>query len=425
MFTVVAITVLLILITLGVHIAVALGLVAVGLILFSGVNIPITLAAQAAWDGIDKYALVAIPFFMFAGNIMSRGDLALIILDLIGCVVRWFRGGVALAVAVSSVFFAAVNGSSVACAVALGPAASRLLPQEGYPKQFAAALVAVCGTLGLMIPPSLTFILIGSIVGLPVSDLFIAGIIPGLLEAALLGLTTLVLSRMHGYGGQTRPIDLPGFASRLPRAAGALMMPVLIIGSIYAGLFTPTEVSALAAVYAIVLVLFIYRTATLATVWKTAQESVMQSVLIYGILLSSGLLTVVLTRLGLAAELTRFMIEYQVSAFQFLLAVNIALIIVGMFIDGVSMIVLFAPLLFPMAQAAGVNPIHLAVIMTALVEVATLTPPVGLNLFVMSRITSLPMSAMIAGVFPFYAMRVIALILINAIPWLSLALLGK
>ena len=143
-----AVAVLLVLIALGVHIAVALGLVGIGLILFSGVNIPLSLAAQAAWDGIDKYSLVAIPFF---------------ILDLVGCVVRWFRGGVALAVAASSVFFAAVNGSSVACAVALGPAATRLLPKEGYPPQFAASLVAVCGTLGLMIPPSLTFILIGSI----------------------------------------------------------------------------------------------------------------------------------------------------------------------------------------------------------------------------------------------------------------------
>ena len=418
-----AVAALLVLIAMGVHIAVALGLVGIGLILFAGVNIPLSLAAQAAWDGIDKYSLVAIPFFIFAGNMMSRGNLALLILDLVGCVVRWFRGGVALAVAASSIFFAAVNGSSVACAVALGPAATRLLPKEGYPPQFAASLVAVCGTLGLMIPPSLTFILIGSIVGLPVSDLFIAGIIPGLLEATLLGLTTILVSRWKGYGGQTQPLDLPGFASRLPRATGAMAMPILIIGSIYAGFFTATEVSALAAIYAIVLVLLVYRTVDLAAVWDTTRESVMQTGLIYGILLASSLLTVVLTRLGLATELTNFVIEYQVSAFQFLLAVNLALIVIGMFIDGVSMIVLLAPLLFPMAQAAGVNPIHFAVIMTALVEVATLTPPVGLNLFVLRRIDCLTLHSIIAGVLPLFAMRVVALILINAFPLLSLALL--
>lgn len=422
MTTVIAFAGLLALISFGVHIAVALGLVAVGLLLLEA-NIPLSLAAQAAWDGIDKYSLVAIPFFIFAGNVMSRGNLALLILDLVGCLVRWFRGGVALAVAASSVFFAAVNGSSVACTVALGPAATRLLPKEGYPKEFAAALVAVCGTLGLMIPPSLTFILIGSIVGLPVADLFIAGIIPGLLEAVMLGTATILVSRWKGYGGTTQPVDLPGFMSRLPGAAGALAMPVLIIGSIYAGFFTPTEVSALAAIYAAVLVLLVYRTANLKAVWETAQESVMQSVLIYGILLAAGLLTVVLTRIGLAAQLTSFMVEYQVSAFQFLLAVNIALIIIGMFIDGVSMIVLLAPLLFPMAQAAGINPIHFAVILTALVEVATLTPPVGLNLFVMSRITDLPIHRVVVGVLPFYGTRVLALILINAFPFLSLALL--
>jgi C4-dicarboxylate transporter DctM subunit len=422
MTTALAVAGLLVLVAFGVHIAVALGLVAMGLIL-TQVQIPLILVAQTAWDSIDKYALVAIPFFIFAGNLMSRGDLALVILDLIGCLVRWFRGGMALAVATSAVFFAAVNGSSVACAVALGPAAVRLLPREGYPQQFSAALVAVCGTLGLMIPPSLTFILIGSIMGLPVTDLFIAGILPGLMEASLLGLATLMISRWRGYGGETQPIDVPGFFRRLPRAAGAVFMPVLIIGTIYLGWFTPTEVSALAAVYAVILVLLVYRTASLPAVWDTARESVMQTVMIYGVLLGSGLLTAVLTRMGLGAELTGFMREYQVSPFAFLLAVNLALIVVGMFIDGVSMIVLLAPLLFPMAQAAGVDPIHFSVIMTALVEVATLTPPVGLNLFVMSRITGLPLHGIVVGVLPFYSMRALALVIINAFPYLSLALL--
>lgn len=275
----VAFLALLLLIALGVHVAVALGVVASGMLAFN-LDIPIVMIAQMAWDSIDKYALVAIPFFIFAGNLMSRGELALIILELVGSVVRCIRGGVALALAMSSVFFAAVNGSSVACAVALGPAAVRLLPKEGYSPRFSAALVAVCGTLGLMIPPSLTFILIGSIIGLPITDLFIAGLLPGLMEAVLLGATTLVLSRIYGYGHTIQRPDWAGFAQRLPRAAGAAFMPVLVIGTIYLGWFTPTEVSALAAVYAVFLVMVVYRTASPAAVWETGRESVMQTVMI-------------------------------------------------------------------------------------------------------------------------------------------------
>lgn len=413
---------LLTLVALGVQIAVALGVVAVALA-FLSLNIPPVLLAQTAWSSIDSYALVAIPFFIFAGNLMSRGDVALRLLELVGTLVRWFRGGVALALATASVFFAAVNGSSVACAVALGPAAVRLLPKEGYDPRFAAALVSACGTLGLMIPPSLTFILIGAITGMPITDLFIAGILPGLMEAAMLVGTTLLIARRRRYGHVAERADWPGFRRRLPGAAGALAMPVLIIGSIYAGLFTPTEVSALAAVYAMVLVLVIYRSATVRDVWSVARESVMQTVMIYMIVVGAGLLTALLTRLGLARELTEMLTAAEIRPWMFLLAVNLLMILLGMFLDGVSMIVLLTPILFPMATAVGIDPIHFAVIMTALIEIATLTPPVGLNLFVMSRITRLPVHEIVRGVTPFYLTQLAGLVVINAAPALSLALL--
>jgi len=423
MTTVIAFAGLLILVASGVHIAIALGLVATALLSFN-LNIPPILIAQMAWDSIDKYALVAIPFFIFAGNMMSRGNLALILMELMGCLLRWFRGGVALTIAVASVFFAAINGSSVASVAAMGPAAVRLLPPEGYPPRFAAATVAVCSTLGLMIPPSLTFILIGSIVGLPITDLFIAGIVPGLLSAVMLGIATVVISRRNGYGANTKPADFAGFRRQLPRASGALLMPVLIITTIYLGLFTPTEVSALAAVYAAILVLFVYRTCNLRDVWDTARQSTMQTVMIYAVVIGSGLLTAVLTRLGLAREITDFLIAWDIQPWQFLLAVNILMLIVGMFLDGVSMIVLLSPILFPIAMALGINPIHFAVIITALVEVATLTPPVGLNLFVMSRIARLPVQEVIRGTMPFFGIQILGLVLINIFPILSLILLS-
>jgi C4-dicarboxylate transporter, DctM subunit len=416
--TLVSIIGLLLLVGLGVHIGIALGIVAAALMYFH-MSIPPIMMAQIAWGSIDKYALVAIPFFIFSGNLMSRGNLALVILDMVGAVARCIRGGVALSMATASVFFAAVNGSSVACAVALGPAAVKLMPAEGYSRRFSAAVVAVCGTLGLMIPPSLSFILIGTIVGLPISDLFIAGLLPGLLEIVLLAATTVLVSRWHGYG-TVAPPDWAAFRRNSIRASGAAFLPVLIIGSIYGGFFTPTEVSALAAIYAVVLVVFVYRTVTLGGVWTTMRESVESTVMIYGVLLGSGLLTAMLTRLGLASELVNFLQTAQVSPWMFLLVVNLTLIVIGMFLDGVSMIVLLSPILFPMAHAVGINPIHFAVILTALVEVATLTPPIGLNLFVMSRITRLPVHEVVRGVAPFYLTRLVGLLIINAVPALSL-----
>lgn len=421
MLTIIAFIALMVLVAAGIHIAIALGVVATLMLSFN-LNIPVILIAQMAWDLIDGYALVAIPFFIFAGNLMTRGDLALVLLELMGSILRCFRGGIALALSLSSVFFSAVNGSSVACAVAMGPAAVDLLPREGYPKQFAASIVAVNATLGLMIPPSLTFILIGSIVGIPITDLFIAGILPGLLQAALLTGMTLWLSRRHGYGTDTRPRDWKQFSRRLPGASGALLMPVLIIGTIYLGYFTPTEVSALAAIYAVILVLLVYRTSTLREVWGTARDSVSQTVMIYGILIGSGLLTAVLTRLGLSRELTSMISEANIEPWQFLLAVNLLMIVLGMFLDGISLIVLLSPVLFPMASTVGINPIHFAVIITALVEIATLTPPIGLNLFVMSRITKLPVQDITRSVLPFYSVQLFGLLVINAVPLLSLAL---
>ena len=233
---------------------------------------------------------------------------------------------------------------------------------------------------------------------------------------------TLWLSRRHGYGSATKPPDWKQFGRRLPNATGALLMPVLIIGTIYLGYFTPTEVSALAALYAVLLVLVIYRTATIRDVWGTARDSVSQTVMIYGILIGSGLLTAVLTRLGLSRELTSIIAEADIPAWQFLLAINLLMIVLGMFLDGISLIVLLSPVLFPIANAVGVDPIHFAVIITALVEIATLTPPIGLNLFVMSRITKLPVQSITRSVLPFYTVQLFGLLLINAVPLLSLAL---
>lgn len=417
-----ALLMMLSLLAIGAHVAVAMGLVTTGLVL-SIDGVPLTVIAQTAFKSVNSYPLMAIPMFILAGNLMMRGNIAGIMIDLIGSVVRVFKGGMALTVMLASVFFAAISGSSVGSAAAIGAATVKGLRQEEYPARFSAGIVAVGGTLGLMIPPSLGFILIGSIVGLPVDKLFIAGVLPGLMEAALLLVTVSWMSRRFGYGITTRKPDWIGFTRRLPKAAAAVLMPVFIIGAIYTGYLTPTEVSAFAAFYAVVLCLLIYRSVALGEVWGVVRDSVMQTTMIFAVVMGGSLLGFVLARMGVSAAVVEYIKSINMTAWQFLLVANLILLVLGMFLDGVAMIVLTSPLLFPVATALGINPIHFAVIMVANVEIATLTPPIGLNLFVMSGITKLPLHEVIRGVAPFYAVRVLGLLLITYVPAISLALI--
>lgn len=413
---------LLVLLALGAHVGTAMGLMSSAMVM-SVDGVPLTVVAQTAFKSINSYPLMAIPMFVLMGNLMMRGNIVALMIELIGSVVRCVRGGLALTVMLACVFFAAVSGSSVGSAAAIGAATVDGLKRENYPPRFSAALVAVGGTLGLMIPPSLGFILIGSIVGLPVDRLFVAGIVPGLMEAALLLLTTAWMTRRGGYGATTVKPDFAGFVKRLPRASGALSMPVLVLGSIYLGIFTPTEVSAVAAGYAALLCVVVYRTMSWRTVWQVSQESILQSTMIFMVVMGGSLIGFILARMGVSASLIGFMERMDMSAWQFLLLANAVLLLLGMFLDGVAMIVLTAPLLFPMATHLGVDPVHFAVIMVANVEIATLTPPIGLNLFVMSGIARIPVEQVARGVVPFYVTRLVSLALITFVPALSLVLL--
>ncbi|TAJ81431.1 TRAP transporter large permease [Reyranella sp.] len=422
MLTGIAIVLLFTLIASGQQVAIALGLVATILLLFS-LNVPSVTLAHVAFSSLDSYALVAIPFFILAGNLATKGNIAEMIFATLGSILRCVRGGMAISLLVAAVFFAAINGSSVACAAALGPAATRVLPQEGYPKGFAAALVAVGGTLGIMIPPSLSFILIGAMMQLPITDLFIAGIIPGLLEASLLAVATVWMSWRNKYGIKTERPDWRDFGKQSRKSGPALLLPVFIIGGIYFGVMTPTEDSGFAVVYAAILALIVYRTIDLKGFWETSGEAVLQSTMIFMVVMAGSLLAFLLTRLGLTTELINLVQSLGIDEFTFLIVTNVVLLILGCVFDGVSLIILTAPVLFPIATALGINPIHFAVIMTALVEIATITPPVGLNLFVMSQITGIKLEGIVKAVIRFYGVRLFALVLINTFPWLSLALL--
>ncbi|EWC42470.1 TRAP transporter large permease subunit [Pseudomonas stutzeri] len=419
----IALLVMLAFLAIGTHVAVALGLVTTGLILFVA-GVPTTVIAQTAFKSVNSYPLMAIPMFVLAGNLMMRGNIAELLIQLVGSVVQAVRGGLALTAMIASVFFAAVSGSSVGSAAAIGASTVDGLTKENYPPRFSAAIVAVGGTLGLMIPPSLGFILIGSIVGLPVDQLFIAGVLPGLMEAGLLMVAVVFFCRRNGYGAKAKRADWAAFSRRLPGAGAALLMPVLILGSIYSGYLTPTEVSAFAAAYAAILCLLVYRSVTLGGVWDVARDSLLQTTMIFAVVMGGSLVGFALARMGVSASLVSAVSAMDLSIWQFLILVNILLLILGMFLDGIALIVLTAPLLFPIATHLGINPIHFAVIMVANVEIATLTPPIGLNLFVMAGISKLPVHEVARGVLPFYGVRLLGLALITFIPAISLTLVS-
>lgn len=414
---------ILVLLAIGSHVAVVLGVVSATLILMMD-GVPTSVIAQSAFKSVNTYSMMAIPMFVLAGNLMMKGGIALLIIDLVGSIVRAFRGGLALTVLITSVFFAAVSGSSVGAAAAIGGSSVDVLKRDKYPARFAAALVAVGGTLGLMIPPSLAFILIGSIVGLPIDKLFAAGIIPGLMEAGLLIIAVVFLVRRYDYGLKAEKADWRLFQSRLPKASAAVAMPFFVIGSIYAGFLTATEAAAFAAVYSLFLVLFVYRTVNLGGFWQVARDSMLQTTMIFAVVMGGSLLGFVMSRMGISAYLVDLITGADLEPWMFLLIVNAILLVLGMFLDGISLIVLTAPLLFPMATALGIDPIHFAVIMVANVEIATLTPPIGLNLFVMSGIAKLPVHEVARGVTPFFFVRILGLLLITYVPAISLTLVG-
>lgn len=419
------IVILLILLIMGTHIGVALGASAL-VILFIFQDSNLNIIAQQSFQSANSYALAAIPFFILAGDIIMKGNLAQRVLDVTDIVARKLHGGTAIAAMVVSVFFAAVSGSSVASAAALGKNLVSVMGDRGYPKRFIAGLVATGGTIGLLIPPSLSFILIGSMIGIPVIELFTAGILPGIIQAIMLIIITWWIAKKNGWDEAVNKIRTNRRLAyeKLKSSSGVLLLPVLILGGIYLGFFTPTEISAVAVIYAAILGIFIYKVVTVRGLWSISRGALLQSGMIYLILIGGALTSYMLKSLGITASLIQMIADWGLEPWQFLIVVNVFLLIIGMFLDGVTVIVLATPILFPVAMALGINPIHFAVIITMNIEIATVTPPVGLNLFVMSGLAKIPIEEVAKGVGPYYIVLFVSLILVTYFPQISLFLVN-
>ncbi|MBN9437463.1 TRAP transporter large permease [Bosea sp. (in: a-proteobacteria)] len=404
----------------SVPVAIAVGLAAVaGLGLHT--QLPLVLVAQQAFAALDKFPLAAVPFFILAGNLMGEGGISRRLVDFAKSLVGGVQGGLACSCILTCMIFAAVSGSSVATTFAIGAILIPAMVRHGYPLPFAASLQASAAELGVIIPPSIPMILYGVAAEVSIGELFVAGFGPGLLIAGALMLAVWLWCRIKGYG----KTDREGRLGVLPatRAAGlALMMPVIILGGIYGGVFTPTEASIVAVFYALIVSCLIYRELDLPGVIAILRKSVISSSVIMMIIAMAGLFSFLLTRAGVPAQIGAYIIATFDSGWSFLLAVNLFLFIIGMFIETSAAIIVLAPILAPVAASFGIDPVHFGMVMVVNLALGMITPPFGVNLFAACAVARISLDRMTKSLMPFIGVVLACLMLITYAPWISLAL---
>lgn len=405
---------------LSVPVAVAVGLAAVaGLSLHS--NLPLVLVAQQAFAALDKFPLAAVPFFILAGNLMGEGGISRRLVDFAKSLVGGVQGGLACTCILTCMIFAAVSGSSVATTFAIGAILIPAMVRHGYPVTFAASLQASAAELGVIIPPSIPMILYGVAAEVSIGELFVAGFGPGLLIAVALMVTVWVWCRIRGYGRTDREGRMAIWPAT--KAAGlALMMPVIILGGIYGGVFTPTEASIVAVFYALVVSCSIYRELDLAGVVTILRKSVVSSSVIMMIIAMAGLFSFLLTRAGVPAQIGAYITTTFDNGWSFLLAVNLFLFVIGMFIETSAAIIVLAPILAPVAAGFGIDPVHFGMVMVVNLALGMITPPFGVNLFAACAVARISLDRMTKSLLPFIGVVLLCLMLITYAPPISLAL---
>ncbi|WP_075222818.1 TRAP transporter large permease [Acuticoccus yangtzensis] len=409
----------------AVPVAVAIGLSGVIGTLFTG--LPLIVVPQQAFIALDKFPLAAIPFFILAGNIMAAGGISSRLVDLVDSILADVRGGLPITCVMVCMIFAAVSGSSVATTFAIGAILIPAMTRQNYPVGFAASLQATSAELGVLIPPSIPMILYGVSAQAPVGDLFVAGLGPGALIALALTVYVIVWTRITGH---TPAEDLPvkPFGRSLRRSLLALLMPVVILGGIYGGIFTPTEASVVAVVYALVVSMLVYRELTLMGLLRVVRSSTLSAAIVMFIISMAGLFSFVITRAGIPAMIGGFIVETFDGPVMFLLAVNVFLFLVGMFVETAASIVVIAPILAPVAIRFGIDPVHFGLVMITNLALGMITPPFGVNLFAAAAVAKIGLEQMIRHLLPLVAVIIACLMLVTYVPWITsapLALIGR
>jgi len=404
----------------GMPVAIALGLSSLLTILFFGQDSLASLALKL-YETSEHFTLLAIPFFILGGAFMTTGGVAKRMIRFAIACVGHLRGGLAIASVLACMLFAAVSGSSPATVVAVGSIVIAGMVRAGYPLPFAAGVVTNAGTLGILIPPSIVLVVYGAVTETSVGDLFMAGVVPGILLGLALMVAIYIRARMTGLPSQPRASLREVLVAGRDSLWGLLLI-VIILGGIYGGIFTPTEAAAVAAVYAFAIAVFVYRDMGMRDVPAVLVDASKVTVMLMFIIANALLFAHVLTTERIPQLIAEQILAWGMPAWAFLIVVNLLLLGAGMFMEPTGIILILAPILFPIAMQLGIDPVHLGIIMVVNLEIGLVTPPVGLNLFVTAGITKMSVGEVIHAALPWLLVLLGFLVVITYVPWISLAL---
>jgi C4-dicarboxylate transporter DctM subunit len=402
----------------GMPVSISLGLTVLTF-LFAFTQVPLESVALKLFTGIEKFEIMAIPFFILAGNFLTHGGVAKRMIRFATALVGHLHGGLALGGVVACALFAAVSGSSPATVVAIGSILLPAMVKQGYPKKFGTGVIATSGGLGILIPPSIVMVIYAVSTNSSIGKLFIAGIIPGLLLALLLLFVTWVVAKKNNYPRMPRA-SFKELALAFRESFWGLALIVVVIGGIYSGIFTPTEAAAMSAMYAFFVSVFVYKDLTFKQVPKVLLDSANLSAMILYIITNAVLFSFLLTSEQIPQSLAAWINEMGLSPWMFLVVVNILLLIAGNFMEPSSILLITAPILFPVAMKLGIDPIHLGIIMTVNMEIGMITPPVGLNLYVASGISNMGLTEVTKAAAPWILVMLGFLMLITYVPAITL-----
>jgi C4-dicarboxylate transporter DctM subunit len=402
----------------GMPISISLGLTVLTF-LFTMTQVPIESVALKLFTGIEKFEIMAIPFFILAGNFLTHGGVARRMINFATSMVGHWHGGLGLAGVMACALFAAVSGSSPATVVAIGSILLPAMVKQGFPKGFGAGVITTSGALGILIPPSIVMVMYSVSTNTSVGALFMAGVIPGLMLASLLGLTTWWKARKNDYPRMPRM----GWGARLKafrESIWGLLLIVVVMGGIYTGLFTPTEAAAMSAVYAFVVAVFVYKDMGLKQVPKVLLDSANMSAMLLYIITNAVLFSFLMTSEQIPQAMADWLIGKGLGPIAFLLVVNVLLLLAGNVMEPSSIVLIMAPILFPVAMKLGIDPVHFGILITVNMEVGMCHPPVGLNLYVASGITKMGITELTIAVWPWLLTMLGFLVLVTYWPSLSL-----
>jgi C4-dicarboxylate transporter DctM subunit len=413
-------TALFVLLFIGVPVAISLGLASVMTMLFFGDQTLLS-SSQKFFHTMQVYPLLAVPFFILAGTFMTTGGVARRMVAFANALVGHFRGGLAMAALLASAFFAAVSGSAPATVVAVGSVMIVGMVASGYTRKFAAGVICNAGTLGILIPPSLVMVVYGAITESSIGRLFIAGILPGIILTLVMMITVAVIARKQDMPRQKRA-SLKDVVKTFREALWGLMLVVIILGGIYAGIFTPTEAAAVSAVYAFFIAVFVYRDITIQDVPDVLIDASKITVMLMFIIANAFMFAFLLTTEQIPQMASEFIVGMGLPVWGFLLVLNVLLLITGNFMEPTSVVLILTPIIFPIAMEMGIDPTHLGVLMIVNMQIGLVTPPVGLNLFVTASVAELSLEDTIKASFPWLLVLLAVLMLITYVPWISLVI---